>query len=79
MSVLFRTSDHQAEAMTKVEVSEVSPDDLLKAFVDVAATCDGGTLGTSRDEAMVVEHLVGLGRRLGWSERHISCWNLERD
>ena len=46
-SVLFRTSDHQAEAMTKVEVSEVSPDDLLKAFVDVRRDLrDGGTLGS---------------------------------
>ena len=47
-SVLFRTSDHHIEPVTEVEVSEVTAADLWSA---------------SRDEAMVVEHLVDLGRR----------------
>ena len=29
----------------------------------------------SRDEAMVVEHLVGIGRRNALNGRRISCWN----
>ena len=62
-SVLFRTSDHNAEAMTKVEVSEVSPTDLIDAFVNTPRLATAVLWAASRDEAMVVEHLVDIGRR----------------
>ncbi len=62
-SVLFRTSDHNAEAMTKVEVSEVSSNDLMEAFANTPRLATAVLWAASRDEAMVVEHLVDIGRR----------------
>jgi CRP-like cAMP-binding protein len=62
-SVLFRTSDHNAEAMTKVEVSEVSPTDLIDTFAKTPRLATAVLWAASRDEAMVVEHLVDIGRR----------------
>ena len=62
-SVLFRTSDHNAEAMTTVEVSEVSSNDLIDAFATTPRLATAVLWAASRDEAMVVEHLVGIGRR----------------
>jgi CRP-like cAMP-binding protein len=62
-SVLFRTSDHNAEAMTKVEVSEISVDGLMDAFNTSPRLATAVLWAASRDEAMVVEHLVGVGRR----------------
>lgn len=62
-SVLFRTSDHNAEAMTRIEVSEVSPGDLIEAFASTPRLATAVLWAASRDEAMVVEHLVDIGRR----------------
>ena len=62
-SVLFRTSDHNVEAMTKVEVSEVLPNDLIDAFANTPRLATAVLWAASRDEAMVVEHLVDIGRR----------------
>ena len=62
-SVLFRTADHNVEAMTKVEVSEVSPNDLIDAFANTPRLATAVLWAASRDEAMVVEHLVDIGRR----------------
>ena len=62
-SVLFRTSDHNVEPVTKVEASEVTVGDLLRAFQHTPRRATAVLWAASRDEAMVVEHLVGLGRR----------------
>jgi len=62
-SVLFRTSDHNAQALTKVEVSEVSSNDLMDAFANTPRLATAVLWAASRDEAMVVEHLVNIGRR----------------
>ena len=62
-SVLFRTSDHNAEAVTTVEVSEVSANDLIDAFANTPRLATAVLWAASRDEAMVVEHLVDIGRR----------------
>ena len=62
-SVLFRTSDHNVEAMTKVEVSEGLPNDLIDAFANTPRLATAVLWAASRDEAMVVEHLVDIGRR----------------
>lgn len=62
-SVLFRTADHNVEAMTKVEVSEVSASDLIDAFANTPRLATAVFWAASRDEAMVVEHLVSIGRR----------------
>lgn len=62
-SALFRTADHNAEAITKVEVSEVSSNDLMEAFTHTPRLATAVLWAASRDEAMVVEHLVDIGRR----------------
>ncbi len=62
-SVLFRTADHNIEPITDVEASEVMPSDLLDAFAMTPRLATAVLWAASRDEAMVVEHLVGLGRR----------------
>ncbi len=62
-SVLFRTADHNIEPVTKVEASEVIMSDLLDAFTRTPRLATAVLWAASRDEAMVVEHLVGLGRR----------------
>jgi CRP-like cAMP-binding protein len=62
-SALFRTADHNAEAITRVEVSEVSSNDLMEAFAHTPRLATAVLWAASRDEAMVVEHLVDIGRR----------------
>ncbi|WP_244486638.1 Crp/Fnr family transcriptional regulator [Aureimonas sp. Leaf324] len=62
-SVLFRTADHNIEPVTKVEASEVLASDLLSTFSRTPRLATAVLWAASRDEAMVVEHLVGIGRR----------------
>ncbi len=62
-SVLFRTADHNVEPITVVHASEVRPRDLLNAFSQTPRLATAVLWAASRDEAMVVEHLVGVGRR----------------
>jgi CRP-like cAMP-binding protein len=62
-SILFRTADHNIEAVTRIEASEVLTSDLLEAFSGAPRLAIGILWAASRDEAMVVEHLVNLGRR----------------
>ena len=62
-SVLLRTADHNIEPVTLIEASEVPVKDLMETF-DATPRLGAAVLwAASRDEAMVVEHLVGLGRR----------------
>lgn len=62
-SVLFRTADHNIEPVTRVEASEVLVSDLLETFSNTPRLATAVLWAASRDEAMVVEHLVGIGRR----------------
>lgn len=62
-SVLFRTADHNIEPVTTVEASEVIAGDLLDTFSKTPRLATAVLWAASRDEAMVVEHLVGIGRR----------------
>ncbi|MFN3844876.1 MAG: Crp/Fnr family transcriptional regulator [Paracoccaceae bacterium] len=62
-SVLFRAADHNVEPVTRVEASEVLPKDLLETFGNTPRLATAVLWAASRDEAMVVEHLVGIGRR----------------
>ncbi|UWR47092.1 Crp/Fnr family transcriptional regulator [Phaeobacter inhibens] len=62
-SVLLRTSDHSFEPITDIQAAEVFADDLLEAFEDTPRLAAAILWAASRDEAMVVEHLVGVGRR----------------
>ncbi len=62
-SVLFRTADYNVEPVTRIEASEIKHADLLNIFADNPRLATAVLWAMSRDEAMVVEHLVGLGRR----------------
>ncbi len=62
-SVLFRTSDHNVEPLTPMQASEVQQKDLLDVFGRTPRLAMAVLWAASRDEAMVVERLVDLGRR----------------
>ncbi len=62
-SILFRTADHSIEAATRIEATEVLASDILDAFAQAPRLATAILWAASRDEAMVVEHLVNLGRR----------------
>lgn len=62
-SVLFRTADHSTDALTPIDASEVLGSDILNAFENAPRLATAVLWAASRDEAMVVEHLVNLGRR----------------
>lgn len=62
-SVLFRTSDHNVEPITDIEASEVTKSELFETFSKTPRLATAVLWAVSRDEAMVVEHLVGVGQR----------------
>lgn len=62
-SILFRTADHNVEAITPLKVSEVPCSFLLATFANAPRLATAILWAASRDEAIVVENLVGLGRR----------------
>ncbi|MPL92838.1 Nitrogen fixation regulation protein FixK [bioreactor metagenome] len=62
-SVLLRTSDHGFEPIVDIQAAEVMTGDLLEVFAQTPRLAMAILWAASRDEAMVVEHLVGIGRR----------------
>jgi CRP-like cAMP-binding protein len=62
-SVLLHMSDHSIEPITDIEVTEVTAADLLEAFAQTPRLAKAVFWAASRDEAMVVEHLIDIGRR----------------
>jgi len=62
-SVLLRTSDHSFEPIVDIRAAEFFMGELLDAFVQTPRLATAILWAVSRDEAMVVEHLVGIGRR----------------
>lgn len=62
-SVLLQTSDHSIEPVVDIQAAEVLASDLLEAFAQSPRLASAILWAASRDEAMVVEHLVCLGRR----------------
>jgi CRP-like cAMP-binding protein len=62
-SLLLHISDHSIEPITDIEVSEIKRGDLLDAFTRTPRLGTAILWAASRDEAMVVEHLVNIGRR----------------
>jgi len=62
-SVLLHISDHSVKPVTDIEVTEILVGDLLEAFARTPRLALAIFWAASRDEAMVVEHLVGIGRR----------------
>ena len=62
-SVLLRTSDHSFSALTDVEICGVETSRMLSIFSEFPRLATAVLWAASRDEAMVVEHLVSIGRR----------------
>ena len=62
-NILFRTSEHSFETITDVTLSEVSVVDLFDVFAAAPRLATAILWALSCEEAMVVEHLVDLGRR----------------
>jgi len=62
-SVLLKTADHSFAALTDAIVSPVDGAHIMKCIIDFPRLGAALLWATSRDEAMVVEHLVNVGRR----------------
>jgi CRP-like cAMP-binding protein len=62
-NVLFHTSEHSFETITDVALSEVSIEDLFEVFGAAPRLATAILWALSCEEAMVVEHLVDVGRR----------------
>lgn len=62
-SVLLRTSAHSFEPIVDIKAAEVPTAELLHAFAQAPRLAAAVLWAASRDEAMVVEHLVDIGRR----------------
>jgi CRP-like cAMP-binding protein len=62
-SVLLRTADHSFSAITDATVSAVDAAQVLRSVTEFPRLGAALLWAASRDEAMVVEHLVGIGRR----------------
>ena len=62
-SVLLRTADHSFSALTDAMVSSVEGAHMLKCVTEYPRLGAALLWAASRDEAMVVEHLVNIGRR----------------
>lgn len=62
-SVLLRTSDHSFSALTDVTVCSVDSARMMQIFAEFPRLGAAILWAASRDEAMVVEHLVNIGRR----------------
>ena len=62
-SVLLRTADHSFSALTDAVVSEVEGIRMMKCVTEFPRLGTALLWAASRDEAMVVEHLVSIGRR----------------
>lgn len=62
-SFLLRSADTNAESITPVSATEVPKDEFLRAFRTAPHLATAILWSASRDEALLVEHLVGLGRR----------------
>lgn len=62
-SVLLRTADHSFSALTDAVVIPVDGTHILKGVTEFPRLGAALLWAASRDEAMVVEHLVNIGRR----------------
>ena len=62
-SLLLRTSDHSVAAVTDIVTCEIDAAELRAVLAEAPRLGMALRWALSRDEAMVVEHLVGIGRR----------------
>jgi CRP-like cAMP-binding protein len=62
-SILFHSSDQSTQALTPIEVCEITAPDMLDSLAQRPRLATAVLWAISRDEAMMAEHLVNLGRR----------------
>lgn len=62
-SILLHTADHSFSALTEVLVSGVDASRMMSLFKEFPRLGAAILWATSRDEAMIVDHLVSIGRR----------------
>ena len=62
-TILYRSAGQSIEPLTQVQASVVSGSDLMDVFARNPRLGTAVLWAASRDDAMVVEHLVGIGRR----------------
>ena len=62
-SIMFRSAGQGIEPVTRVQASQVGAGDLKEVFERNPRLGSAVLWAASRDDAMVVEHLVGVGRR----------------
>lgn len=62
-TMLCRTAAHSVEPLTDVKASSVNASQLMEVFAQNPRLGTAVLWAASRDDAMVVEHLVGIGRR----------------
>ena len=62
-TILLRTAAHSFSALTDLVVSPLERKHILRCVTDFPSLAAGLLWAASRDEAMVVEHLVSVGRR----------------
>ena len=62
-SVLLKTADHSSEALTDAVVSSVDSASILQILSEFPRLGAAMLWAASRDQALVVEHLVSVGRR----------------
>lgn len=62
-STLLRTSDHSFSALTNSVLTRIEAPRLEQMFTEFPYLGAAMLWATSRDEAMIVEHLVSIGRR----------------
>ena len=62
-SILLRTADHSFSTLTDAVVTPVDASRILRTFNEYPRLGAAILWAASRDEAMVVEHLVSIGRR----------------
>jgi CRP-like cAMP-binding protein len=62
-SVLLRTADHSFSALTDAVISPVEGTHIMRCVTEFPRLGAALLWAASRDEAMVVEHLVSIGRR----------------
>jgi CRP-like cAMP-binding protein len=74
-SILLKSSDHSVAAVTDVVVSRVNLASLMRLFEKFPRIAAAILWSASRDQAMVVEHLVDVGRRS--SVERVAHWLLE--
>lgn len=62
-SILLRTSDHSFASLSEVTISSIAVPRMIRVFNEFPRLGTALLWAVSRDEAVVVEHLVGIGRR----------------